>query len=186
MRIAAPLLFVIACCACVAASDVPAPATNAAPAADWSRYEILIMRNIFSKDRGRSRNEDKIGEAKEKELPPPPKPEAGLALIGIVNKDGQLVAFVENTNTGTVQNVKEGDTIARGKVSAVTLNKINYDYDGKSTEVSIGSTLEGGTATRSDSVKAASGTATSHSDSGGSDVNSVLERMRKKRQEALK
>ena len=186
MKTIAPLLSVIACCVCCAASDVPAPAASTAPAADWSRYEILVKRNIFSKDRGRSRSEEKVGEAKEKEAPPPPKAEASLALIGIVNKDGQLVAFVENTLTGAIQNVKEGDTIARGKVSAVTLNKFNYDYDGKSTEISIGNTLEGGSATRSDSVKAASGTTTSHSDSGGSDVNSVLERMRKKRQEALK
>jgi hypothetical protein len=189
MKILSLLLIAIASCACCAASDVAEP--KAAPPADWSRYEILVKRNIFAKDRGRAREER--SEAKEKEAPPPPKPEAELALIGIVNKDGQLVAFIENTKTGTVQNVKEGEKIARGKIAAVTLDKITYELEDKKTEISIGSTLEGGTAgARSESVKTASGTSTSHSDttstgsSGGTDVNSVLERMRKKRQEALK
>lgn len=173
----------LGCCCCSAASEADAPKEKSA--ADWSRYEILVKRNIFSKERGRAHSEENAGERKEKESPPPPKPEADLVLIGIIRKDGQLVAFVENTKTGTVQNVREGDEIARGKFGSMTLDKADYICDGASSEVTIGKTLDGGAATRSESVKAAVGSAPTTGDSGSSGANSVLERMRKKRQEAL-
>ena len=179
MRYACLLFIIVQTSLCCAASE---ERKAEKPALEWNRYEILVKRNIFARDRGRGRSDD--GERKEKE-PPPPKAEASLSLIGIVNKDGQLVAFIENTKAGTVQTVREGDSLASGKVGAITLDKMEFKTEGASTDITIGKTLDGSVAPRGGDTVTTVTTSTPGKEPGSSDANSVLERMRKKRQEAL-
>ena len=151
----------------------------------WARYRILTQRNIFSKERGRSRHEARTTEApKEKEPEPPPRPEADIMLLGIVQKDGKPAAFVENRKTGSVQSLRVGDSIARGTVSAITLENLEYTCDGTSITVNIGRTFEGGEPAAAVASTSTKSTA-SGSSAGASDANAVLERMRKKRQEEM-
>jgi hypothetical protein len=147
-------------------------------ATGWDRYQILIKRNVFSKSRGREREEARIAAQK----PPPPKPEAETVLIGVAEKDGQLVAFLENTKTGAVQKVRKDDPVARGKVVAITLNSIEYECEGKTLVVGTGSNLEGGAPVKGGEPGK---TAASAAAPGSGDAGSVLERLRRKRLEEM-
>lgn len=154
---------------------------DSAAAPSWERYQILVQRNIFSKERGRAQEErrertrEPEKEAAPVAVPPGPKPEADIQLIGILQKDGELVAFLENNKTGAVQAIRQGGAIARGTISTITLDSIDYSYDGSVSTVSIGKNLEGGVAVQSaDAAKKEAG------------ENSILERMRKKRLEDLR
>jgi len=152
----------------------------------WDRYKILIQRNIFSKDRGRPREERRSEDrGKEKETPPPPKPEADITLIGILEKDGKLAAFFENAKTGLIQSAASGDSIARGKIGGITLDRIEYVYDGATVTVAIGNNLEGAAGSKSSGAPQST-SPSSGGNTGPSDANALLERMRKKRQEEMR
>ncbi len=56
----------------------------------WAQFQIIIERNIFSRQRGRRRRE----QTKEPERPRyVPTPESKIVLKGIVNQNGSFVAF---------------------------------------------------------------------------------------------
>jgi hypothetical protein len=167
------LVLIAACVPCLAPASEDGPPQQHA-ASGWERYRVLGQRNIFAKDRGRARPRL---ESNEEMGPPAPKLESEVVLTGILQKDGQLVAFFENTRTRTVQAVRKDDVIGRGKIAAISLDGIEYVCDGTSFSVSIGKTLEGGASTRAGSESGAS--------SGSAETNAILERLRKKRQEEM-
>jgi hypothetical protein len=118
---------------------VPASESGTPPrgaAAGWERYQVLVQRNVFAKERGRAREEGRAAAA--------PKPEADTVLTGIVEKDGELQAFLENRKTGAVQVARKDDPIARGKIAAISLDTIEYVCEGASVMVGVGKNLEGG------------------------------------------
>ena len=61
-----------------------------------------------------------------------------------VTKSDVAVAMLENTDTHSVLYVHVGDEIARGKVTAITLDSLDYEAGGKVTRVEFGQTLSGG------------------------------------------
>jgi len=167
----------ISCQAQPSDAEMQAPDGNSG----WEQYRILVQRNIFARDRGRmrhaSKDSDEMG-------PPAPKVDAETVLLGVLDKDGQLVAFLENTRTAAVQMLHTDDPVARGKVGAITLDSIEYVCGGSSVLVGVGKNLEGGaTAALGESFKSPV------TDSSGNpvpaDTNSVLERLRKKRLEEM-
>jgi hypothetical protein len=131
-----------------------------------------VKQNIFSKDRG------KAAAAAETQAKPVPKPEADLQLVGIVERDGKLIAFVENRKTVAVQAVHSGDTIAGGKVGTVTLESIEFVSGNSTGVVTIGKTLDGGTPPKPAEGEKSAGVS--------SETNDILERLKRKRQEELK
>lgn len=182
MKVSIPTI--IALCISVHALGSEAPLQpHAKTSLGWERYEVLIQRNIFSKNRGRPRGEERTEKPKDSP-PPPPSPESEIQLIGIVQKDGELAAFFENRKTGAVQSTKTGDSIARGKIAAITLDSVEYVLEESRSIISIGKNLEGGIAT-SVAVPPEAATSASKTDSGSAETNAILERMRKRRQEGL-
>ena len=103
------------------------------PVAMPSRYEVLASRSIFAREspQKRAREADARG------------PEAVLVLRGVMDQDGSYTAFVEDTAAGKVQQVRAGDSVARGRVTRVTLAGIEYDSAGRVSQVAIGTALDG-------------------------------------------
>ncbi|HYG76469.1 MAG TPA: hypothetical protein VEK08_15800 [Planctomycetota bacterium] len=167
------LLMLIALLAPAVLSASEAPARTESSTA-WERYKVVVQRNMFSKDRGR-REERKTEKKAEKEAAPAPKPETEIVLTGVVKKDGELIAFLENRTTGAYVKARPGDAVARGKVTAITLDSIEYTVDTSMSVIKIGQTLEGGSAPAPNATAPKTDSAT----------DSIIERLRKKRQEAL-
>ena len=84
----------------------------------WENYQIILQRNIFSRQCGplidRSRRQ-------RMDAPPPPNPESYYVLKGIVQENGVFIAFIENTQLGQILRVRQGDSVARGKVNTFNL-----------------------------------------------------------------
>ena len=56
-------------------------------------------------------------------------------------------AFIENTQLGQILKVREGDSVARGKVANFNLDTIEYQYEDNKITVAMGNDLEGGKGT---------------------------------------
>ncbi len=102
-------------------------------------YKILVDRNIFSRNRGRS-FERESREAKEQVAP---APESYFVLKGIVQQGSKRIAFFENSRTGGTMRARIGDAVARGKVQNITLDTVEYELNGKLTKTEVGENLEG-------------------------------------------
>lgn len=104
----------------------------------WAQFQIIVERNIFSRQRGRRQRE----QDKEPERPRyVPTPESKIVLKGIVSQNGTFVAFFEDS--GSMLNVRAGDTVARGKVQALTLDHVVFQYEDQTRIVTLGQNLEG-------------------------------------------
>jgi hypothetical protein len=110
----------------------------------WENYQIILQRNIFSRQRG-----PRIDPSRRQriDVPPPPNPETYHILKGIVQENGIFIAFVENTQRNQIFKVREGDSVARGKVENFNLDMIEYHFEDRIVKVAIGKDLEGGTGT---------------------------------------
>ncbi len=73
-----------------------------------------------------------------------PNPESYLLLKGIAQENSQFVAFVEDKRTGSVLRLRQGDPVARGLVKSLNLDSLEYEFQGKTIAVHMGSDLEGG------------------------------------------
>jgi len=109
----------------------------------WDTYKIIVERNMFSRQRGprvdRSRRQRQVPVA-----PPVPDPESYVVLKGIVQEDGAFIAFLEDTQSGQILRVRQGDGVVRGKIKALTLDSIEYEFEDKTTTVTMGLNLQGG------------------------------------------
>lgn len=130
----------------VGGRGLPGPAggqepTN--PSHSWDTYKIVVERNMFSRQRGprveRTRRQVPVA-------PPAPDPESYVVLKGIVQEDGAFIAFLEDTQSGQILRVRQGDSVLRGKIKALTLDSIEYEYADKITNVTMGLNLQGGQA----------------------------------------
>ncbi|OHB76028.1 MAG: hypothetical protein A2Z25_22040 [Planctomycetes bacterium RBG_16_55_9] len=109
----------------------------------WAKYQIILQRNIFSRQRGPIRQRDA-----ERARPVVIRnPESYLMLKGIVQEDGTFIAFIEDTQGNKVLRLREGDSAARGVVKNFTLDSIEYQRDDKTVGVALGRDLEGGQGT---------------------------------------
>jgi hypothetical protein len=155
------------------ADDEPTPA---AEGPTWERYEILVERNIFSRERGRP---DPVVR---REQPAAPPPERFLLLTGVVKQGEEWTAFLEDARTGSIKKLHVGDPVLGGRVAAITMDSIDYEKDGGVARVAMGGNLEGGSSTRS------SGPATSSTTSAptrAAEPSDILERLRQRRQREL-
>jgi hypothetical protein len=104
----------------------------------WAKYQIILQRNIFSRQRGPIRQRRERARSVVTR-----NPESYLVLKGLVEEDGTFIAFVENTQNNTVFRLREGQRVARGTVKNFTLDSIEYHLEGKAIGVTLGRDLEG-------------------------------------------
>ena len=113
------------------------------PAHSWDLYKIVVERNMFSRQRGpriiRQRQQRTVPT-----LPPAPDPESYVVLKGIVQEDGEFIAFLEDTQSGQILRVRQGDSVVRGKIKSLSLDSIEYEFEDKTTTVTMGLNLQGG------------------------------------------
>jgi hypothetical protein len=111
----------------------------------WAAYQVILQRNIFSRQRGpvRQRRDDRPQPVITRNL------ESYLLLKGIVQEGGTFIAFIENTQNNTVLRLRDGDNVARGIVKNFTLESIEYQLEDKTISVGLGRDLEGGQGTLS-------------------------------------
>jgi len=108
----------------------------------WDTYKIVVERNMFS--RQRSPRVDRSRRRQVPVAPPAPDPESYVVLKGIVQEGGAFMAFLEDTQSGQILRVRQGDSVVRGKIKALTLDSIEYEFEDKTTTVTMGLNLQGG------------------------------------------
>ena len=111
------------------------------PQDEWAPYQVILERNIFSRQRGPRRQR---GDEREQRPVIVPNPESYFRLRGIAQEGSVFVAFVEDTQTGDVLRLRKGDRVARGAIQSLTLDTIEYESDGRTMTVRMGQDLEGG------------------------------------------
>lgn len=114
--------------------------TNASDS--WDTYKIVVERNMFS--RQRSPRVDRSRRRQVPVAPPAPDPESYVVLKGIIQEDGAFMAFLEDTQSGQILRVRQGDIVVRGKIKSLTLDSIEYEFEDKTTTVTMGLNLQGG------------------------------------------
>jgi hypothetical protein len=107
----------------------------------WEDYRVIAQRNIFSKNRTKKvkafYNGNKSSAVTEQ------KEESYLVLRGITKLGDSFTAFIEDTRSMEVRQVKEGAVIAGGKVSEINIDFLIYESGGKNITVKMGMAMEG-------------------------------------------
>ncbi len=138
-----PIVLMIAMCAAVGLSQAPTDSAEPSPAGQpdpWQKYDIILKRNIFSRQRAPIRRQE---ERREPEAVVVPNPESYYLLKGIVQENDTFIAFVENTQGGVVLRLRAGDRVARGTIKALNLDSIEYELEDQTVTVRLGYDLEG-------------------------------------------
>jgi hypothetical protein len=94
---------------------------------------------------------------------------------GATNTDFEMKAYIEDTTSGTINEFKVGDSIAKGKIVDITLDSLEYESGGKKTKVLIGQNLSGVDMVGSETVSSAP----------VGPQSDIIERMRRRRLEEL-
>jgi hypothetical protein len=138
---APPMFLAVACMLIVIAwPSAGAEERPAAPPDPWAKYQLILERNIFSRNRRLVRRPED-----DREAPPVvvPDPETHFLLKGIVQENNEFIAFVEDTQGGTVLRLNRDDPVARGTIKALNLDGIEYQFEDRITAVKLGCDLEG-------------------------------------------
>lgn len=107
----------------------------------WAKYEIILQRNIFSRNRQAFRPQESRQEPQQVVMP---NPESYYILKGIVQENNEFIAFVEDKRGGAVLRLRQGDDIVRGVIRALNLDTLEYQMGDQVTTIRLGSDLEGG------------------------------------------
>jgi hypothetical protein len=177
-----------------AQSSKPAEASKPvkAPEPDgtkWEHYSVIVEKNIFAKAHG---GPGSSGSTPDPKAVAAAEADAEYVLVGIVQRDGKLSAFVENRKNGTTQIVRTGEAMGSGKAGALTLDSVEYVNGTATTVISIGKTLTGGDPPKAADIPKPADAPKTDAQPGPktaeapSNVNDILERMRKKRQEEMR
>jgi hypothetical protein len=109
------------------------------PPAMTGDYLIFTSRDIFV--RGRFIPRDSIPEQMG------PRATDMLVFVGVFDRVDKNVtiptAFLEDENSGEISPVQVGDQIAQGKISAITLDQLEYQSGGRTLHLSVGDNLSG-------------------------------------------
>jgi hypothetical protein len=106
------------------------------------KYGPIAEHNIFLKDRRKpaTRESGRFGSGGERERP---VPEASFILTGVIIEEGQLRAYVEDSNAGKVLRLSVGDPIARGHIADIEIDAVAYAGPGQPIWVSLGCDFRG-------------------------------------------
>jgi hypothetical protein len=185
-RLVSILLTLTVCLALVstARSDEDPPETS-----PRERYKVIVERNIFLPERPRV-------------VPRPPvvvpeyRPERDLVLTGVIQEGEQHVAFLENTRTRVTSRVRAGDAVARGRISGIAMDHVEYEMGEHAGRAEVGQRLDAALpagpsagASETPPAESAKGEAEAASPpvpAGPESRNALLERMLQRRQKELK
>ncbi len=106
----------------------------------WAAYRVIVERNMFSRQRGP--RVDRSG--RQRMNAPAPTPESYYVLKGIVQEDGVFIGFLEDNQRGRILRVRKGDKVARGIITNLTLDSVEYQFGDRTVKVAMGFDLEGG------------------------------------------
>ena len=107
----------------------------------WEAYSIVSEINIFSRTR---RPRVTATAQTVKQTPEVARTEESyLVLRGVVRENDMFTAFVEDSRTGSVQRVREGEAVGGGTLAAATLDFVSYRLGESDTRIEIGRTLGG-------------------------------------------
>ena len=123
-----------------AATDEPKARVRSEASGQWARYELILQRNIFSRQRTPFRPRDRESEARAVVVP---NPETYFLLKGVVQENNEFIAFVEDTQDGGVLRLRQGDRVARGVIKTLSLDALEYQFEDKTVSVRLGCDLEG-------------------------------------------
>jgi hypothetical protein len=62
---------------------------------------------------------------------------------GSILVDDKFTAFLEDSNSKKTTKMNVGDSVARGRISAIDLDSLTYEADGNSLRVTVGQNLLG-------------------------------------------
>lgn len=150
----------------------PAAARPGPDEQPWQDYEVLVRRNIFSRNRGRP-----IPGTDEPERREAPQPEQFMFLRGVLRTNGEFVALLEDMGSGQVLRVRQGDAVLAGEVGKVWLDGVDYVRDGETITIAVGGNLLRGAA----AAAVASVSAAASAPEVSRDAADVLERLRQRR-----
>jgi len=142
------LLFISTCALAITVEElVSAPVADPAMRPMTETYRIVLSRSIFSKDhRPAVAKVLSVATTRPDVASSASGPEASFVLNGVAIEDDVVTAFFEQTADHQIVRTRTGESIARGVINAITLDGVDYVVDGKSSHVSIGQSLDGGTA----------------------------------------
>jgi hypothetical protein len=106
-------------------------------------YSLVLTKSIFSRNRQTTSGSDPVS------YPTGPTAPTNSPLVfnGVVEADGAMVAFVEDTGGGQISQYRLGDRIGRGgRITSISLDALEIETDGKRHQVRVGQTLDGGEA----------------------------------------
>jgi hypothetical protein len=116
-------------------------ATAPEPQDAWTKYQIILQRNIFSRQRSPVRQRQSSDRPRAVVVP---NPESYFLLKGIVQEGDKFIAFIEDNRSNSVLRLREGDGVARGIIKNFTLDSIEYQSEGRTISVPLGRDMEGG------------------------------------------
>jgi hypothetical protein len=108
----------------------------------WASFDVILKRNIFSRQRTawRPRTQESAKPVVVR------NPETYYVLKGVVQENDDFIAFIEDTQGGTVLRLRRGDPVARGTIRTLTLDGLEYQMEDKTpVVVRLGCDLEGAT-----------------------------------------
>src|SRR5437867_11574644 len=119
MRIALSIIVVLLS---LLAARSPAAESNASKQAYNEKYGVLAERNMFLRDRSKPSTRPSNSTSR-----PAALPEENFVLRGIVLEDVGYRAYFEDLSGDSVVRVLPGDSLARGKVSGIEIDAVEYD-----------------------------------------------------------
>jgi hypothetical protein len=158
-----------------------------------AKYDVILGRNIFSRQRRSARREAEMREASKVV---PPNPESYFTLKGVVQENDAFIAFVEDSQSGSVLKLRQGERVARGTIKTLSLDAIEYQLENQTISVKLGYNLEGGRGavstgqmqewpTMTSTTGAAPATQTGQGQPPSADEAEILKRLMEQRQQQL-
>jgi hypothetical protein len=105
------------------------------------RYGVVSERSIFLKERGRPASSR--SEHRDHRDSSPRRAEDSFILTGIVFEDGEFRAYLENTDNSSVFKLRVGEPVARGVVTQIQIDGLEYQSGSQRTWIEIGRRLTG-------------------------------------------
>lgn len=166
-----------------------APTREAGSTPDYrERYGIISEWNVFLRER-RRRREERPPETRPAFVPRPA--EESYALRGVVYEDGEFRAYIENLRTGSMMRLRMGEELARGTVSNIAMDAIEYEQGGRRVWVDVGRNLTGSLASASEPASGSEASPGATSQPAGGAINpndpnlTPEQKMRLRRQQLL-
>ena len=162
----------------------------------FDRYNLVVDQNMFSK----TRYEKKLVTKPRKKVERKPKPvkkqkNPYLVIRGIVQENDAGYVFIQDLQKQSFLRVKQSESIAGCTLEKLTLKEATFTFEGESQTVRIGETLALGDAFTEAAVqgrivnytsKASTSKSSSASKKPLSGKSSLLERLRRRRQQQVK